>query len=320
MSPDRFLVNQSLWSELQALTQRRGRVRAAVAYFGAGGAKLLPLKPGDELLTDMSLRTVRQGATDPREIRKLIRRGVRVWTRGGLHSKFYVTTKAVIAGSANVSSNAIHRLDEAAIFTADPAAVRRAMAEFARMCTEPVRPKYLEKCLRAYRAPTFVPGTPASRKGLPAKLWYLGQVRLLNLSEADDEILERADVKALKRLGRSAQTQIAWVRFRVRPAYSRNIRVGNWVVYRTVENNGRPHVGPPAQVLGFDTVRSARGARFHRILLEAVATPEEMPWDRFCRRLAPQASIHRLRAGPIADDTIADTILGLWSTTGRARR
>ena len=104
---------------------------------------------------DMSLGAVREGVTDPRAVQTLMARGVRVFTRASLHAKFIVTGQTLIASSANASHNSREALDEAGIITNDPAAVRRAVGFFEKLCTEPVRKKYLAKCIGEYRPPRF---------------------------------------------------------------------------------------------------------------------------------------------------------------------
>ncbi len=327
MTLTRFVFREALWSELQARVRAPARVRAAVAYIGTGGAKLLPLKADDELIVDMSLPTVRHGATDPKEIRKLIRRGVRVWTRESLHAKFFVMGNAVLAGSANISRNAYERLDEAGLLTTSPAAVRQALAAFAKMCTEPVRPKYLAQCIKEYRPPVFNAGrSPAKRGGTPdlrAKLWFVGRVVPLELSDAEERILEKADEQARKRLRLKSETELNWVRFGKPPAFWKSIQPGDWLLCRTIENGQPAYVEPPQQVLGFDTVKSARGKVYHRVLLESLSSSEEMPWSRFQRRVAsavPRLAVSRPRGGPIVDDDAADVILGFWTANGKLVR
>ena len=72
----RFVSNEEFWDEIQRHVSDGRRARAAVAYFGRDGAKLLKLKSGDTLVVDMSITAVRQGVTDPREVKKLKRAGV----------------------------------------------------------------------------------------------------------------------------------------------------------------------------------------------------------------------------------------------------
>ena len=149
----RFLFNETLWAELEARIPKARVTRAAVAYVGSGASGLLPLKKGDKLVVDMSLKAVRSGTTDPREVKRLLRSGVQVFSRGSLHAKFFVIDRLVIAGSSNISKHARHHLDEAAILTDDAATVRRAVSTFDQLCTEPVRKDYLEKCIAEYRPP-----------------------------------------------------------------------------------------------------------------------------------------------------------------------
>ncbi|MCX6853793.1 MAG: phospholipase D-like domain-containing protein, partial [Verrucomicrobia bacterium] len=153
----RFLSNDSLWAELNTRVKASKKVKAAVAFVGNGGADLLPLKKGDTLVVNLGLQTVKQGATSPKEIQRLIKRGVQVFTRSNLHAKFFICDDALLVGSANISNNSQKVLDEAASLTTDKAAVRRAEDFFSKLCTEPVRPDYLELCLKAYRPPVFNP-------------------------------------------------------------------------------------------------------------------------------------------------------------------
>jgi hypothetical protein len=74
----RFIANGELWDALRDHVAKTQGVRAAVAYFGQNGAKLLPLKKGDTIIVDVSLGAVRQGVTDPRALKTLMQRGVAV--------------------------------------------------------------------------------------------------------------------------------------------------------------------------------------------------------------------------------------------------
>ncbi len=163
MSATSFLSNETLWQTLRALIKAARHVDAAIAYFGQGGARLLPLQRGDRLIVDLSPATVEAGGTDPREIEKLMRRGVQVFTRRHLHAKTVIADNHVLSGSANVSTRSQQLLDEAAILTDDDSAVRRAREFIERLCTEPVRLEYVEECKKIYRPPKLH-GERADRK------------------------------------------------------------------------------------------------------------------------------------------------------------
>src|SRR5437879_12119510 len=111
----RFIANRELWDTIRERIRVTKGVRAAVAYFGRNGAKLLPLKNGDSIVVDMSLGAVRQGVTDPRAVRTLRRRGVAVFSRPSLHAKFVLADRTFIARPANAPRNSTNTLDEPGI-------------------------------------------------------------------------------------------------------------------------------------------------------------------------------------------------------------
>jgi hypothetical protein len=208
-----FLINDALWRTLTARIRTAHHVDAAVAYFGQDGARLFPLRKGHRLVVDMSIATVRAGGTDPREVEKLLRHDVLVFTRSNLHAKVVVADNAVIAGSANVSKNS-RRLDEAGILTSDQVAVLRAREFIERLCTEPVRPEYLEECKRLYRPPR-IPKRRGQR-GKPrvthAKLWLVSLTQYF-IPESEVERYEQGEKEAQKKVRkreRSKTSSFTW--------------------------------------------------------------------------------------------------------------
>src|SRR5687768_6337988 len=84
-------VTRDLWPSItSAVRKARGRCHAAVAYFGRGGAKRLPLSRGGTLVVDMSLAAVKSGQTRPADVLPLLRRGVAVYSVENLHAKVVV--------------------------------------------------------------------------------------------------------------------------------------------------------------------------------------------------------------------------------------
>jgi phosphatidylserine/phosphatidylglycerophosphate/cardiolipin synthase-like enzyme len=138
-----LLINESLWRQAKRLLRDGQHLRAAIAYFGQKGATLLPFRKGQHLVVDLSIPSVRAGRSDPREVEKLLHRGVVVFSRANLHAKIIASDRETLVGSANVSNRAANLLDEAAALTSDPAAVRRAREFIESLSNEPVRPEYL---------------------------------------------------------------------------------------------------------------------------------------------------------------------------------
>jgi hypothetical protein len=325
----RFLSNEGLWNEIQTRLTSKRRVRAAVAYFGSGGAALLKLKRGDILVVDMSIGAVRQGITNPRDIRKLIRRGVKVFTRGSLHAKFLMIDDTLIASSANASHNSKESLDEAGIITTDAAALRRASKFFDDLCTEPVREEYLKKCIAEYRPPRFKPavegqrtGAKRSRRVIEAKLWFVSGLVALNLTEEAQNSIEKIESRNVKRLMRPDASEVSWIRYRKLPKLLRNIRIGDWVVDCMKDGTSR-HVGPPMQFLGMDKWVSSRGTQYSMLMLETPSVGESVTLGEFRQRVAsflPNLNRANPRTTAIADDESADRILRLWNTSGKWRK
>lgn len=328
MSTTRFLKNAQLWSALRGHVVKNTGVRAAVAYFGRNGPNLLPLKKGDTLIVDLSIGAVRQGVTDPRAVRTLMRRGVAVFSRPSLHAKFLIAGRTLIASSANVSHNSNEILDEAGIVTDDSAAVQRANEFFETLCTEPVGPKYISECIKQYRPPRFkaarerLPSKRRSHRMSEAKLWFVGGLVLLDLSDKDQESMERLERQVEKKLRNPAATEIRWIRYGKRPRFLRAIRLGDWIVDCMKDGSGR-EVGPPARVLSEEPWRSARGKDHTVVMLESPKDGESMTLAQFRRKIRsfePTLDHASPRTKPIQNDEHADRILRLWTVQGKLAR
>jgi hypothetical protein len=84
------LRTSRVWDHITGLVKKQPtKCSVAVAYFGSGASKLLPLKKGSILVVDMSERAVRSGQTKPSEVLKLINVGVETHTVDNLHAKVF---------------------------------------------------------------------------------------------------------------------------------------------------------------------------------------------------------------------------------------
>jgi hypothetical protein len=323
-----FLSNEGLWHALRSHIRGARRTHAAIAYFGQGAAELIPLRKGDRLVVDMSLPTVKAGATDPREVEKLINRGALVFSRPNLHAKVVVTDRTVFAGSANASRRSHQLLDEAAIACADPAVLRRAMDFIDRLCTEPVRREYLAQCKTAYRPPIIIRPArhrhPGARRVSHAKLWLVGLVQA-SIPDAEIANFENSERKAARLLKHALPTKLDTFHWPHKPAMAQELESGDWIIEIVKQDDGTVLVYPPAQFLLLDTYvrRPATGARRHVFHLEAPARGQTMSWSEFRRKIGPALGLSRdshPRTRPIRDVVIADMALRLWTPSGRRLR
>ena len=325
----RFLSNDELWNEIKSRVSKAKRVNAAVAYLGKDGSRLVPLKKGDRLVVDMSIGAVRQGVTDPREVQKFMKRGVRVFSRNALHAKFMIIDNVLITSSANISMNSNSVLDEAGILTTDQVAVRRALSFFDRLCSEPVRAQYLKECIKAYQPPKFKAAALPSRKPgklrhriTQAKLWFVGGLRLFEVSKRDAVVVSKIEDRAECKLSNTEKTSVAWVRYSRRLKFLDQIQVGDWIIQCLSDRKSR-YVEAPAQVIGQDSYVSHSNKKYHMLMLESPDAGESISLTEFrhkVKKLEPNLDRKSPRTMPIADDDIADALLHFWTLSGRISR
>jgi hypothetical protein len=324
-----FLSNETLWQNLSARIKAAHHVDAAIAYFGKDGAKLLPLRSGDRLIVDMSPATVRAGGTNPHEVEKLIDRGVQVFTRRCLHAKTLVADNSVISGSANVSNRSQQVLDEAGILTNDRSAVRRAREFIQRLCTEPVRPEYLEKCKQLYRPPPPPKDVPVNGKNgqhrtKHAKLWIVN-LREGSVPEPEVERYEQGNAKAEKLVKAEARSKTDSFHWPYKPRMANELEVGDWIIEIIKYKDTTITVSPPGALLFIDSyVRDRKlGKERYVFHLEVPKRGQTMTWAEFRRAaksLLKPDTLASPRTSPIPDVKVADRLLGLWTPGGRVSR
>jgi hypothetical protein len=321
----RFLFNEALWGELLERVPSARRIDAAVAYFGDDGARLLPLRSGDRLVVDMSIRSVRAGSTNPYEIRKLLKRGVEVFSRGSLHAKYFIIDNTLIAGSSNISKHAREVLDEAAVLTTDAAAVVRARAIFARLCTEPVRKDYLAKCIEEYRPPKLQGGNRSEktrRQKRVGKVWIIGGLRYIDPPESEQAAVTQVLAKVEKQRRDYERSTVDFNHSTGKHRYFEMLREGDWLI-SCVRNGSGFEVCPPARFLGIESYPREGGKRRYLVVYEIPTAGKNTRWAEL-RRNAPStlAAVQRPkpRTMPVASDAEADSLLRLWTPLGTFKR
>ena len=124
------LITDRVWAAItEAARNTKTPAYVAVAYFGNGASKLLPLRKGSRLVVDASEHAVKSGQTSPAELLKLHRKGVKVYSIENLHAKVFVFGRTAFVGSANVSqrSNLYRSLPYEYLQENDAAMERRAI-------------------------------------------------------------------------------------------------------------------------------------------------------------------------------------------------
>jgi len=245
------LLTQEIWPEItEAVRASKKPCAAAVAYFGAGSSRRLPLPSGSRLVVDASDRAVSCGQTCPADLKKLLNRGVAVYSVPNLHAKVFVVGGKAYIGSANVSSSSAKQLIEAVVRTTDPKVVASARKFVDDHCLYELTPELLKQLATLYRPP-LVPGGAGKRgtKGtssqpaLPRML--LAQLELIDWSDREQQIHDEGLAVAKKHRKHPRTWEADEFRHLGKSPYA----AGDVVIQVTDEGGGRTMVTPPANVI-----------------------------------------------------------------------
>lgn len=307
------LITQDLWPALTAAIRASKRsCDVAVAYFGQGAAKMLPLAKGSRLVVDASERTVKQGMTCPAELSKLQKADVEIYTVPNLHAKVYVTGRGAFVGSPNVSRPSASRLIESLLHTTEKQVVADARQFVQSLCRVSLGPERLKQLAKIYRPP-HAPGGKRGKRAVAeqAVAVEMPEVRLAQVSTSadwpDEEEPTRKAGEASahqEREHRDATHKLDDFRWWGQCGFKKGQQV-----IKVEEDAGRYWVYPPGYVLH---VRKHRGKAVWYVYVE----------HPVCRRKSLESVIAKLgrgskaklrKTGAVRDLKLASELLGLWS-------
>lgn len=133
----RLLTGRDIWGSITPLLAPRRNLVAAFGHVGPGAAALLPLEPGDTVITDASLDTVLSGATSPHALLHWVKAGVIVHSLRGLNAKLVIAEddpSFVVVGSADVSAAGPRQLFEAVTVSHEKHTVEEAQEAWLEWC------------------------------------------------------------------------------------------------------------------------------------------------------------------------------------------
>jgi len=306
-------VTQGIWKSLTASARAaRKPSLVAVAYFGQGASKLLPLRSGSRLVVDASEDAVKSGQTHPADLKKLQKRGVVIYSYPSLHAKVYAFDSFAFVGSANASNRSAGVLTEAVVQTSDQAVVRTAKAFVRDLCRDELSPGRLDRLQKIYRPPRIPGGSqvrskPKSRNGRALPRLFLAQLELKDLPEGSEAASETG-MKIAKGRRKHGRSYVLDDYFRI----GRNIvREGDKVIQVVEQPDGRRLIDAPADVL---YTRSWKGKRWP-VTFIYLEHPDvrRTRLDKLARRLGYGAKKKLNRDGLVRDRGFAEKLLGSWS-------
>ena len=306
----------SVWPVLRNAAKRSKRsAHVAVAYFGQGASKLLPIGRESRLVVDASESTVKNGLTCPDELKKLANRGVRVFSVPNLHAKVFVLGSRVFVGSSNVSRRSAGTLVEAMIVTSDRTAVVEAKRFVDSLCRHELGPEAIDRLAKMYRPPR-IEGLSRTRlktgqRQVPLSLPRVLLAQLIHEDPPDgsEEAMEKGRVKAKSLMAHPRRHELEefwWIG-------NCPIRKHDVVVQVTKETNGRRMVSPPGTVVDLAKCRS-RGSRVTFVYVE-VPVKRRMSLERLARQMGDGAQ-KKLRRGGKVNRQFAERLLAVWSDGG----
>jgi hypothetical protein len=133
----RLLTGRDIWASITPLLAPRRNLVAAFGHVGPGAAALLPLQPGDTLITDASLDVVLAGATSPHALLHWVKAGVSVHSLRGLNAKLVIAEDDpafVVVGSADVTAAGPRQLFEAVTLSNEKDTVEEAQEAWLEWC------------------------------------------------------------------------------------------------------------------------------------------------------------------------------------------
>lgn len=308
-------LSSDIWPQLEdAARTARVRCAVAVAYFGAGASKLLPLPKGSHLVIDASDGAVKCGQTCPADLLKMVERGVTVFSVPNLHAKVFVLGRTAFIGSTNASNRSASQLVEAVIRTTEPGAVGAAREFVSGLCLHELTPEVLKRLDKLYVPPRIVGGKrekKPSSKAIPGPAiprLLLIQTSPVTLSESEQAIYDAGLPFAEKRRRHPRGFELDSFRTDGRRQYA----VGDIVVQVIDEGNSNVLVSPPGNVL-YVRSRKDRKPQVCFVYLERPSRNRRR-LNLLARALKCSPKLLQ-RDGVIRDMVLGRALLNYWATS-----
>lgn len=234
-----------------------------MAFLSPGAFERLPLMPGSILVVNCNEATAKACQTDPREVKKYLAHGVKVYNVSNLHAKVLVLGSRAFIGSANVSKSS-EGLLEAAIVTAERTLVKSCKEFVQSLAGEELTPKEVERLIPLFDPKRFnrrmaqMPKGGSGRKTVPQHnpLWAIRTISG-SWDEIDFDVERNSKPQAEKKIT-SEDFKLTDFRWPCdNSAFANQVRAGD-VVLQIHEDGRRPVLQPPQKVVMVKRYRKGR--------------------------------------------------------------
>ena len=288
-------IGNDIWSSIRTeAKQYQGKSFVAVAYFGTGASKRLPLKKGSILVVDATDKAVKSGQTNPSELKKLQDKGVRIFSSPNLHAKVFVFGEVAFVGSTNVSENSEDVYSEASIRCEQISVVSQARQFVRSLAINEMGPSRLEKLVKVYNSRKRSGAGPKKKKKQIGPRFFV--VRLTEDEEDEDD---REEIDAGKEIAKKliSSTRTHEVNYFWNRSKSNNYRSGDAVLQVMLNDFGKIlYIIPPAEYL-----YTSRNQKTRYYFFEQLRRPEMSPTE--FRKKLPASLRKRIdRSGKVSHE------------------
>jgi hypothetical protein len=250
------IISTPVWKNINPLLNSKVLNKICIAYVTSS---TLSLKKGDILVCDASISAIKSGMTSAAALQHYSKKGVKIYSNDSLHSKFLVTDKFIVVGSANLSENSYKYLLETAIITYESQAISQAAALFHQILddyrTVIIDGNRLEELTGIKVEKNAWNGTKRNplKISLGETCWFL---RCFPLSERISDRLEQKNEEVRGKINSNSNINygtINLLRWKADSQFGRQVRIGDLIIMRFGEKGTeRSSVYPPSTVLAIE--------------------------------------------------------------------
>jgi hypothetical protein len=316
------VLSSDLWKTVRAKARKARRRQAAIAYVTQD---LIGFRKGDTLMVDASTNAIASGETDAKLLRKLYKRGVRLYHCPCLHAKVLLLDEWAVIGSGNMSKSSADGLVEVGVMTdhsSTVAGVASFIEQLLPQSTE-LQAKHLAMLckIKVVRRGGRLFGTRRQPKPRISRLgnrtWMVGIYEL----KRDPRPSER---KKIEQATRELRTKVgdpdfepSWIKWSGKSRFRRQCRKGDSVIqiWRSSGDKRPSSVYRSVPVLLKQSTR--RWTRFYQ--RDPTGSFAAMSWGKFKRLLKELGYAKRVGPGStvLLDSDLADAINRKWRSAAK---
>ena len=164
------------WPHITKALKSASKRVAVTPYLNGKAFELLPLrKSKDILVVDACMHNVKSGLTNPFEIEKFAKCGVRCYSLKGLHAKVYRADGVLFVGSPNASTHSAATLVEACVRVKAPAIIADFEEWISAQVLEPIKRSDLKLLKKNYKPPKWGAGEERHNRKASAWITYVAR-------------------------------------------------------------------------------------------------------------------------------------------------